>query len=369
MTAPESHARDRSVGRRRRRRFLSGILLLLVAGGIAGTMPRRAAPVGDHNATAQLDAYVVPWDEDAGLASVASHHTKLRQLNPAWYGLTADGDIERTTDTPTDELREIARKHHLSFVPSIANTVEGEWDGATVSRLLNNDERRTDHVTRIVELAIAQHWDGVDIDYEFLRPEDRDAFSAFVSELATELGRHELVLSVAVHARTDEGVDDFRAAHDYAAIGEAADQVRLMSYDHHWNGSGPGPMAPAAWVDEIVTHALTLIPANKLSLGIAAYGYDWGPEGGTALTWVDAQRLATQHKADVRWVPAATASTFTYTDADGRHEVWFEDARSVAAKLTLIAEHEIGGAFIWRLGGEDPGIWDELTAGGPTDTS
>ena len=47
--------------------------------------------------------------------------------------------------------------------------------------------------------------------------------------------------------------------------------------------------------------------------------------------------------------------------ADGvDHEVWYEDAESIAAKLKLADAYGVGAVELWRLGGEDPGLWGSL---------
>ena len=134
-------------------------------------------------------------------------------------------------------------------------------------------------VASIVALTEREHYAGIDLDYENLHAGDRQAFTTFVTRLARALHARGKVLSVAVFAKTtNAGTDPRNLAQDYAAIGRAADQVRLMAYDYHWASSPPGPVAPISWVRAVLRYARTQIPASKIILGVPLYGYDWvGP--------------------------------------------------------------------------------------------
>jgi len=68
--------------------------------------------------------------------------------------------------------------------------------------------------------------------------------------------------------------DNWSSAFDYAAIGKYADWVQIMTYDEHWSGGTPGPIASLPWVENVIKYAITVIPKEKILLGVAAYGYD-----------------------------------------------------------------------------------------------
>ena len=148
--------------------------------------------------------------------------------------------------------------------------------------MLHSPELMAAHVTAIVALVQRNQYAGIDLDYENLHAADRQAFSTFVTRLAHALHAKGKVLSVAVFAKTtNAGTDPRNVAQDYAAIGRAADQVRLMAYDYHWESSAPGPVAPISWVRAVLRYAKTQIPASKIILGVPLYGYDWVGRHGT----------------------------------------------------------------------------------------
>ena len=133
-----------------------------------------------------------------------------------------------------------------------------------------------------------------------------------------------------------------------------------MTYDYHWRGGGPGPIAPLSWVRSVAEYGRSVVPAQKLQLGIAFYGYNWGPgEDAISMTWNDIQALIEQHKPEVNLAARSAdgpieESWFRY----GNRTVWYSDHRSLEPKLRLVDEFDLAGIAIWRLGDEDPGNWE-----------
>jgi len=134
--------------------------------------------------------------------------------------------------------------------------------------------------------------------------------------------------------------------HDYAAIGKYADRVFVMAYD--WPippFTGPGPVAPHAQVKATMSYASTVISPKKLYLGIPMYGYDWNVSTGKgrALSQQKALKQAIDRRATIRFDPHSRTPYYRYTANGERHEVWFEDARSLASKFALVKRHKWAG--------------------------
>jgi spore germination protein len=161
-----------------------------------------------------------------------------------------------------------------------------------------------------------------------------------------------------VNAKVDATRAGWAAGHDYELLGRYADELHLMAYDLHNEGSDPGPIAPTWWVERVVRHATSVVPPDKLVLGIGLFGYDWGP-GGTAdgLTLSEVEERMRDHDGELRFDRRSRSPVFTYAaDGDDR-ELWFEDARSIRHKLRLVDRYDLAGVFYWRLGGTTAEIW------------
>jgi spore germination protein YaaH len=245
--------------------------------------------------------------------------------------------------------------------PNVANILNGVWDGALVSRIIADPALTTVNIESLVQLAVTQGYDGIDLDYENLSASDRLAFTSFVNQLAVALHSNGKLLAVNLYAKTSEpGTWGGPQAQDWWAIGQVVDQVRIMTYEYHWSTSGAGPIAPVDWVRDVLAFARTTMPAEKIMQGVPLYGYDWVGQSGVDVVWEQTIALVTQYGATVRWDAASASPWFEYVAKRTRHTVWFENASSIDAKLQVNIEQAVGGLSFWRLGGQDPEVWSTL---------
>jgi spore germination protein YaaH len=306
--------------------------------------------------------YVAYWDQARALRSVAVAGSALTEVSPSWYTPNTDGSVTVQEAGRVDDSAAAVtamRAGGARVLPAVANYRDKQWDRAVVTGILADPARRRAHVSRIRELVRLRGFDGIDVDYEHLAAEDRSGFTAFVTELAAGLHADAKLLAVTLHPKSAEpGPQPKNQAQDYAAVGRVADEVRIMLYDYHWDTSAPGALAPISWVRKVMTWAATQVPSRKLVLGVGTYGYDWVGTRGTSLMWAEITRRAGTFGAVPRYDTTVQAPWFRYVDSRGAaHTVWYEDARSIAAKRAVVRELGLGGMHYWRLGGEDPGTW------------
>ncbi|WP_430332335.1 glycosyl hydrolase family 18 protein [Rhodococcus sp. ACT016] len=301
------------------------------------------------------------WDRDAALTSTYAHARHIDVVSPWSYSVAVDGTVNAADGPGLRDDSLLAKRlgnNNIRTIPAITNTTAGQWDRDTVARVLADPSLRRAHVDALTELVRAHGFGGVQIDYENLLSTDRAGFSAFIGELGVALHGIGRVLHVAVHAKPDDaGYGPQNEAQDYAAIARGADKVIVMAYDRHWATSTAGPIAPYDWVDDVIRYALTVVPRAKLVLGVALYGYDWVGSTATPLTWTEVMSVAATQKSVTTWDETTSSNHFTYSVDGVVHEVWFENARSVEAKVALARRHGLAGVALWRLGGEDPSIW------------
>ena len=133
-----------------------------------------------------------------------------------------------------------------------------------------------------------------------------------------------------------------------------------MTYDEHYSGGSPGPVASYPWVEKVIKYALRHFAPDKIILGIAAYGYDWRWGSGKALTYSAIQKLIDSHKIFPKWHNLYRTPYFTYRSWGINHEVWYENRYSTVAKMELVRNYGLKGVAVWRLGYEDPAIWTAI---------
>lgn len=340
----------------------SAFLILLVVGAVLVVGPRMMPP--DRPSTLVVGSLPF-WNLTEGTDVVLANRRSFNEVSPWIYGISGNGQIvaqvpERAVETAAgmDQLR----RSGVRLVPTIANVTNGRWAYEPVANMLHDPAAMTRHVNDVVALVLREGYDGIDIDYEDLRAADREAFTAFVTRLGEALHAEDKILSVALFAKTsDAGEDERNVAQDYAAIGRAVDEVRLMAYDYHWAGSAPGPVAPITWVRQVLDYAKTQIPAHKIVLGVPVSGFDWVDGLGEPVSWLQCYGRTKAFNATLEYDRLSQSPSFKYTDAQGRaHEVWFENAESTAAKLEAAKTAGIGGVYLWMIGGEDDRTWAQL---------
>lgn len=344
------------------------IALIVVAGLLlAGAAATRRWPFAGGGRSMLLIGALPYWNVGAGSAKILADKGNFNAVSPWMYGIDESGGmvslLPPTKVASADDALSKLRRADIDLVPTISNTRDGVWDYPTIIAILRDPARRAEHIAKIVKLARQQNYSGIDIDYENFLAGDREVFTAFVTELARALHRAGKTLSVDVFAKaSDQGYDQRNRAQDYRALGRAADTVRLMAYDWHWNSSEPGPIAPIGWVRGVLEYARSQIPARKIVLGVPAYGYDWVGNKGQLVSWLQAYGLAQKYGAAVHWDTTSQSPSLTYRSADGvRHVVWFENSYSILAKLALAQSMHIGGAYLWLAGDEDDLLWKLLS--------
>ncbi|MGH3836169.1 MAG: glycosyl hydrolase family 18 protein [Pseudonocardiaceae bacterium] len=348
----------------RRRGVLTGsaFLILLVVGAVLVVAPRMMPP--DRPSTLVVGSLPF-WNLTEGTDVVLANRGSFNEVSPWIYGIGDNAEIvaqvpERAAETAAgmDQLR----RSGIALVPTIANVTDGRWAYEPVANMLHDPAAMQRHVTDIVALVLREGYAGIDIDYEDLRATDREAFTAFATRLGEALHAEDKILSIALFAKTtDAGEDQRNVAQDYAAIGRAADEVRLMAYDYHWAASGPGPVAPITWVRQVLDYAKTQIPADKIVLGVPVSGFDWVDGQGEPVSWLQCFGRTRAFNATLEYDRLSQSPSFKYTDAQGRaHEVWFENAESTTAKLEAAKTAGIRGVYLWMIGGEDDRTWAQL---------
>jgi len=316
--------------------------------------PRPTPEPTPHNYQVTIWAPYVGFLEQKTLTE---HADVLSEVNFFWYELAANGEIEGGVQSKAG--LQAARDAGLRVIPSILNR---GFDRARVAAIIHDPNRRTAHINAIVQLVIENGYDGIDIDYESLYAEDREAFSTFIEELAAALHARGKRLSTTVHPKTEEGGTwGGPQAQDWARLGAVSDEFKIMIYDYHHGASEAGPIAPLDWADDVLTYAESQVEPGKIFMGVPFYGYDWVGTKGESIEWRQAVKRAKMYNARVARDERSGEAWFTYDE--GRHIVYFNDGETLRGRLAMMQTRhpDIAGISIWRLGGEDPANWTVLS--------
>lgn len=233
---------------------------------------------------------------------------------------------------------------------------DGRFNNQLIHSVVNNQEYVSRLINNLLSVMEQKGYLGVDIDFEYILAEDRDAFTDFVRQVAEAMRANGYETSVALAPKTSaDQTGLLYEGKDYAALGEAADYVLLMTYEWGYTYGPPMAVAPLNQVRRVVEYAITEIPAEKINLGIPNYGYDWplpyerGVTAAKTIGNVQAVRIAIEQGAVIEFNDLAQSPYFHYTLDGVEYEVWFEDVRSLNAKFNLIKEYNLRGCGYWQI--------------------
>ena len=197
----------------------------------------------------------------------------------------------------------------------------------------------------------------MDVDFEFIDPQQAEAYAGFAGTLRETLNRYglELIIALAPKVSADQpGV--LYEGHNYRLLGENSDAVLLMTYEWGYTYGPPMAVAPIRSVRQVLDYAVTEIPPEKILMGFPNYAYNWtlpfqaGESRAESISNPGAVELAIAEGAEIQFDETAQTPWFYYTADDGSvHEVWFEDPRSSLAKFRLVQEYGFRGLGYWNF--------------------
>ncbi|ADL07025.1 stalk domain-containing protein [Thermosediminibacter oceani] len=317
----------------------------------------------------KLSKYIMGYYYSQSYDDFINNVDKLSSIATKWYTLNSDCNL-----TSYDGSRWIMKPEGYDSVLRTArergvkvHALVFESDRARLQQALATAEKRNALVGQILAEVDKENYDGVNIDFEYLGPEDKENFNAFIKDLYAALKSRNKTLSLSLPAKTEK--QDWWPGYDYGTLGKYSDFVVLMAYDK--SPSTPGPQAGVEWVEEIVNYALARIPAEKIVLGIGYYGYAWS--GNEKYTVLEARNGMTYSKI---WFLDELAQKYglkmtidstslmdygSFTDEKGNiYQIWMESPKSVDAKSKLAIKKGLKGIAVWRLGYTTPSFWQAV---------
>lgn len=299
-----------------------------------------------------VNGYAYPYIDIALLERTLPY---INFMTPFTYGITDNGDLIQLDD---EELIQLSFDYGVSPLMHLSTLTEaGGFSNELASMVLNSAEIQDKLTEQIVENIQNKGYRGLDIDFEFVYPKDSLLYGEFIGKLRSRLNPLGYEVIAALAPKTSDNQRGLLyEGHNYRAIGDNANAVLLMTYEWGYTYGPPLAVAPIKNVRQVVDYALTIIPPEKIFLGIPNYGYDWklpyvkGESRADSISNVEAIEIAAANGASIQYDENSQSPWFRYTAADGsEHEVWFEDVRSIQQKFNLINEKKLRGAGYWNL--------------------
>ena len=308
----------------------------------------------------------------ASVESFLAHKDKIDVISPTWYQIDEGGLV---TGEPQPMVLKAAKEAHVTIIPLFAI-----FNHEKIHTLLG-DEKAQDEMNKAFLRECAENgYDGINLDIEDVMWTDRDGLSALVKKTAEVLHKQHLQVQIDVvpnapgHAgETAFGrwiFQEWRGAYDLKALSESVDLLCLMTYDQHTHWTTPGPVGGWVWTKENLDYALKVVPKEKVSLGIAIYGYHWytGDPGldklekkpnvtSDYISYANTLYLRDTYGGKTQWDEEEHTPWFYITRDQMREWFFYTDKRAFVDRYDLAKKDDIEGVCAWVLGEEDPSIW------------
>lgn len=312
-------------------------------------------------------SYIYYGNADYFAQQVSDTQNSMNEVSPDYFSLDSSGNLVITQDTSLSFVQNM-HSGNVLVSPYLTN----DWDQAKGIAALNNADKLSNDIAAAVT---KYNLDGIDIDIENVTPNERSAYVNFAKLLREKLGSTK-VISVAVAANPYGTNSGWAGSYDYAGLAKYCDYLMIMAYDESYYGSAPGPVASIGTVEKSVKYALSVVPKDKIVLGLPFYGRMWSSSGGAPYGYgvsnstiesliknysgtvsVDSSSMAacatiTVKETDTKPIIAGKALTA------GTYIIWFSNEQSIKASLELVTKYDLKGTGSWSLGQETDDTWD-----------
>ena len=322
--------------------------------------PPTPPPAQPARRSLRVSGWLPHWTQPEGDAVIdAQAGYGLDEVNPFGIGLQPDGSLIKEGGIERQRRIDAVHARGGEVIPTIFDV----HDKQATKSVLASATRRATAIREILAVLDGRDYDGIDMDLEHAGTAERGALTAFLTELGREVQARGKVFSLTLPGKSQDLPS--WGGYDYAALGKVADRVKLMCYGFSGSWSDPGPIAPVSWLRKVLAYAVSVIPREKIYLGLPLYGFAWSDDGSVkakTLSAAEARDLLKLSPGGLHYVPSLGEAWFSYPDAEdgvGR-TVFFSEERSIAAKAAVAREFGVAGISLWALGFGDDAIWQGL---------
>ena len=316
----------------------------------------------------ELNGYAYPYISDEVLRKTLPYLTYLSVFT---YGINEDG----TLIPPEGDSRLIERAKEYGTVPLMmltSLTSEGVFSNELVAKVLSDTELADKVIDSAISTMNSKGYGGIDVDFEFISPSLADEYVKFLELLRSRLDEDKILFASLAPKESSQMRGLLYEGHDYAGVGNAVDNVLLMTYEWGYTYGPPMAVSPINKVRQVIEYGVSQIPPDKIYMGMPNYGYDWklpfirGESAATSLSNVQAVNTARENRAEIMFDEVSASPYFNYYVTENgktsEHVVWFQNARSVDEMARLAAGKGLRGVSVWNIMHYFPQMWSVLNS-------
>lgn len=174
-----------------------------------------------------LNGYAYPYVDEAVLRGILPYSDYLA---PFTFGVSESGGVVDLNDAALLRLAErygVTPVFHLSTL-----TEDGSFSNERAAYVLSDPGRQAALADTVVSLAVDRGYGAIDVDFEFIYPDQAEQYAQFVTTLREKANAVGLEVWVALAPKTSsDQAGVLYEGHNYKLLGEAADAVLLMTYE------------------------------------------------------------------------------------------------------------------------------------------
>lgn len=287
----------------------------------------------------------------------------INVVSPAFFYLDTNGDLKENIGDSGKAYIKWAKNNGYKIWPMVSNGVAANKSLNITSNIMNDYEKRKKLIESIVNKCVEYELDGINIDFENMKSEDKDMYSRFIIELEPRLKEIGMVLSVDVTA--PDGGDTWSMCFDRHVIGNVADYTIFMAYDQNGSSSTkPGTTAGYNWVKLNLVKFLQTeeINPDKLILAVPLYTRIWttnsdGKVINNNSLSIKNTEAAIPNGTTKQWNDELKQNYVTFSSGNNTKQIWIEDIDSLKAKISLMKENNLAGIASWEANMAYDDIW------------
>ena len=319
--------------------------------------------------TSQIEGKVnLVWDYYSNVANAPDRSGQtidgINVVSPAFFHINSNGELENNIGTSGKEYVEWAHSNGYKVWPMLQN--DGTGMMSVTSKIMNDYNKRQKLINEILMACIQYKIDGINLDFENMKQEDKDMYSRFIIELEPRLKEIGLILSVDVTA--PDGSETWSLCFDRHVIGDVTNYIVFMAYDQYGASSNKaGTTAGYNWVELSLKKFLETeaIESDKIILAIPLYARIWTLDDLETVVKQSAVPIKNINKVipdgvEKQWDENLKQYYIQYKDGSYTKKMWIEDEKSLTEKISLISKYNLAGVASWEKDMEYDGFWSFL---------
>lgn len=287
------------------------------------------------------------------LESLIAASKGVNVVVPTWYALT-DNEGNYTSLASRSY---VDQAHAMGL--QVWALVDNFSDQVNTAELMTSTTNRKKLIASLMQEAETYDLDGINLDFESLREEAGVPYVQFIRELSVACRERGLILSVDNYVPSQ-----YTSFYNRKEQGIVADYVIIMGYDEHYAGGEMGSVASLNYVKNGILDTLEVVPKEKVINAVPFYTRVWtqGEESVTssALGIARAREWIAENQVELYWQEELGQNYGELDTDEGRKYIWMEDEESLVLKMDLIKQYDLAGVGCWKLGLEDPQIWEVI---------